>query len=118
MPETRSIEDAKLFSSEGMQRVVLLESERLLVELLCLEPGQAESLHTHHDADAVYHVLEGCGRFRIGGEMATGGAGTVLLAPAGMEHAAQNAAPERLVLLAAHARQLAPGEERTSPCGG
>ncbi len=77
----------------------LFESERLLLGVNCLDPGQAQAAHTHGGADKFYLVLEGEGQFTVGDETRTAGAGMVVWAPAEMPHGVENAGAARLVLL-------------------
>ena len=72
-----------------------------MVGLNCLEPGQTQAAHAHQGADKFYLVLEGNGKFTVGEEEKTAGAGTVVVAPAGIPHGVTNAADERLSLLVA-----------------
>ena len=72
-----------------------------MVGLNCLEPGQTQAVHAHQGADKFYLVLEGSGSFTVGEEERTAGAGTVVVAPAGIPHGVTNAANERLSLLVA-----------------
>jgi mannose-6-phosphate isomerase-like protein (cupin superfamily) len=77
----------------------LFQSERLLLGLNCLEPGQAQAAHTHAGADKFYFVLEGEGQFRVGDETTRAGAGMVVWAPASVSHGVENNGQTRLVLL-------------------
>ena len=90
---------ARRFSSEKMQKVNLLETERMFADVYCLEPGQEQKPHTHEGADKIYFVLEGTGHFRIGGEERDLGQNQIVLAPAGSEHGVRNTAAEKLALL-------------------
>ncbi len=47
-------------------KTTLFQSERLMLGLNCLEPGQEQSVHAHTDQDKFYFVLEGEGLFTIG----------------------------------------------------
>jgi len=87
------------FSSEKMKKINLFETERVLCDVYCLEPGQAQKPHIHNDSDKVYMVLTGHARIRIGTEERTLGKNEVVLAPAGKEHGVTNPGPERLSLL-------------------
>jgi quercetin dioxygenase-like cupin family protein len=77
----------------------LFRSERLMLGLNCLSPGQEQHLHEHADQDKFYFVVEGEGRFVIGGETRTAGEGHAVWAPAGVSHGVRNDASGRLVLL-------------------
>jgi len=94
-----SLADHRRFSREKMVKVGLFETERFFCDLYCFEPGQVQKPHTHAGSDKVYVVLEGQGRFRIGGEEKTLGKGTAVFAPAGTEHGVENPGPDQLILL-------------------
>ena len=82
-----------------MQKVNLFETERMFTDIYCLEPGQEQRRHAHRDADKVYFVLEGTGRFHIGDDERDLGPDEIALAPADVEHGVTNASSARLVLL-------------------
>lgn len=82
-----------------MQKVNLFETERMFSDIYCLEPGQEQKRHTHPDADKVYVVLEGAGRFNIGDDERDLGPDEIVLAPADVEHGVRNESQNPLVLL-------------------
>jgi mannose-6-phosphate isomerase-like protein (cupin superfamily) len=84
---------------DRMYKSTLFESQRLLLGLNCLEPGQADRAHTHAEQDKFYFVLEGEGEFTIGAEAVNAGAGMTVLAPAGITHGVENKGNQRLVIL-------------------
>jgi len=84
---------------EKMYKSTLFESQRLLLGLNCLDPGQADRAHTHDGQDKFYFVIEGEGQFTIGDQILTAGPGHTVLAPAGIPHGVENAGSERLVVL-------------------
>ena len=84
---------------DRMYKSTLFESQRLLLGLNCLEPGQADRVHTHLEQDKFYFVLEGEGEFTIGDETVSARAGLAVLAPAGVTHGVRNTGNERLVIL-------------------
>jgi mannose-6-phosphate isomerase-like protein (cupin superfamily) len=94
-----NLQSAKLFSPEKLKKNLLFQTDRLMCDLYCLEPGQDQKPHLHTDSDKVYIVLEGEGRFRVGGEEAKLATQMSVLAPAGLEHGVQNDGPGRLTLL-------------------
>ena len=87
----------------------LFQSQRLLLGLNCLEPGQTQAGHTHDDADKFYFVVEGEGAFTVGDETRVVGEGFTIWAPAGVAHGVENRSAKRLVLLVGIAP--APGEK-------
>ena len=77
----------------------LFHTQRLLLGLNCLDPGQTQSVHTHADQDKFYFVVEGEGEFVVGGETRKGGPGLAIWVPAGVEHGVTNTRTRQLVLL-------------------
>ena len=84
---------AKVFKS------TLFRSERLMLGLNCLNPGQEQHPHVHGGQDKFYFVVEGKGEFVVGDERRTAGAGMVVWAPADVSHGVVNTGDSRLVLL-------------------
>ena len=76
----------------------LFHSQRLLLGLNCLDPGQTQSVHTHADQDKFYFVVEGEGEFVVGGETRKGGPGGAIGGPAGVAHGVTNKRTRQLVL--------------------
>ena len=50
-----------------MAKIALAATPRVLLDLYALEPGQAQKVHSHDAQDKIYVVLEGRGRFSVGG---------------------------------------------------
>jgi mannose-6-phosphate isomerase-like protein (cupin superfamily) len=96
---TKNLKTEQRFSDEKMQKVNLFETDRMFTDIYCLEPGQEQKIHAHSGADKIYVVLEGRGRFHIGGEEAELGENQLVLAAADIDHGVYNASSERLVLL-------------------
>ncbi len=90
---------------EKFFKSTMFQSERLLLGLNCLDPGQAQKVHTHADQDKFYFVLEGEGEFMVGEETRRCGAGRAIWAPADVPHGVSNSGNERLVVLVG----IAPG---------
>lgn len=97
--ETKNVKSSQRFLPEKMQKVNLFETERMFADIYCLEPGQEQKRHAHTGADKIYFVLEGTGRFHIGGEERELGADQIVLAPSDVEHGVRNGSAQRLVLL-------------------
>ncbi len=84
---------------EKFFKSTLFESQRLLLGLNCLEPGQAQPAHEHADQDKFYFVVEGQGEFTVGDYIRRADPGTTVWAPAGVLHGVANRASQQLVLL-------------------
>jgi quercetin dioxygenase-like cupin family protein len=84
---------------EKVFKATLFESERLLLGLNCLEPGQEQHVHTHAGQDKFYFVVEGTGTFTVGDEVREAGEGWTVWAPADVPHGVTNSGERQLVLL-------------------
>jgi mannose-6-phosphate isomerase-like protein (cupin superfamily) len=87
------------FSADKMQKHDVFSTDRVVTEICCFEPGQAQRHHKHTDADKIYFVLEGTGRFTVGRTTREFRAGTAVLVPKDEEHGVINMTEERLVML-------------------
>jgi quercetin dioxygenase-like cupin family protein len=84
---------------DKFHKATLYASERLMLGLNCLEPGQVQPVHDHADQDKFYFVIEGQGEFVVGDETRVVAEGGVVWAPAGMPHGVTNTGSARLVIL-------------------
>jgi quercetin dioxygenase-like cupin family protein len=91
--------------AEKFHKATLWQGQHVMLGLNCLEPTQMQAIHSHTGADKFYFVLEGQGRFTIGGEEREAGPGMTVVAPAGIAHGVINTGKERLSLLVG----IAPG---------
>lgn len=92
-------QDAIGFNREKMFKTILVQSDRLMLGLNFLEPGQVQKIHDHADQDKFYFVLEGKGLFTVGEEEKTASSGILVWAPAGVPHGVSNQNDKRLVIL-------------------
>ncbi len=102
-----SIAEQVAFSAQKLNKVALCETERLLFDVYCLEPGQAQKVHAHDGTDKIYVALSGRPTVQLGDEERTLENGQAALAPAGVPHGVRNASPERATLLVFQARSSA-----------
>jgi|SRR5712671_1049352 len=94
-----NIDSLVQFSDEKMQKIPLFDSSKYFCDLYCLKPGQEQRIHSHSESDKIYYVLQGRGKFHIGGEERELGMGEAVVARPGEQHGVQNGALEDLVLL-------------------
>jgi quercetin dioxygenase-like cupin family protein len=94
-----TIRDHVRFQPDKMAKIALGATERALLDLYCVAPGQTQKAHTHGDQDKIYMVLEGRVRISVGGSEDTLGPGEAVIAPAGVEHGLVNDGPDQGVLL-------------------
>ena len=110
------VEDHVKLDASRMAKIALATTARCQLDLYCVAPGQSQRPHTHDDQDKIYYVLEGKGRFELGGKQERLTAGDALVAPAGMDHGLVNDGTEPLLVLVVvtppppHAKSPAPHE--------
>ncbi len=97
--ETRKLSEARRYSPDKLLKINLYQTERLLYDVYCLEPGQAQRVHTHSSSDKVYLVIEGQAKVTVSDEERVLGPNEAALAPAGSAHGVSNPGPARLALL-------------------
>ena len=97
--EPINIDKKKEFYKEGFRPQILYVSPKLKVPLICMEPGQ--NIPTHPSGAGIFYVLEGSAVFTVGGEKKEIKAGSIVIAPHGIERGIE--AKERLVVVAFHA---------------
>jgi quercetin dioxygenase-like cupin family protein len=93
------VKDRAQFSPDKMAKIALATTDRAQLDLYCVGAGQSQKAHTHDDQDKIYYVLEGAGRFSLGGQEERLAAGEALVAPAGVEHGLVNDGAEPLLVL-------------------
>jgi mannose-6-phosphate isomerase-like protein (cupin superfamily) len=94
-----SVREHVRLAPDKMAKVGLARTPRALLDLYCVGPGQAQSVHSHEDQDKIYYVLEGEGRFTLGTAQERLAPGEALVAPAGVAHGLVNEGPTPLLVL-------------------
>jgi quercetin dioxygenase-like cupin family protein len=97
--DVKSVSDLRRFAAEKLSKVCLFESERMFCDVYGLQPGQEQKGHVHEDGDKIYYVVEGCGVFRVDGEVREVGERNAVCVPAGAEHGVKNDSKSNLTLL-------------------
>ena len=93
------VRDHVKIPAEKMARIGLSGTARTQLDLYCVAPGQAQTPHRHEGEDKIYYVLEGAGRFSVGGVEERLVAGVAIVAEAGTEHGLVNDSGELLLVL-------------------
>ena len=93
------IEDHVKLDTGKMAKIALATTARAQLDLYCVAPGQSQKPHTHGDQDKIYYVLEGAGRFSLGGREERVAAGEALVVAAGVEHGLVNDGTAPLLVL-------------------
>ncbi len=94
-----NVKDRARFSLDKMAKIALATTDRAQLDLYCVGPGQSQKPHRHDGQDKVYYVLEGAGRFSLGGREERLAAGDALMAPSGVEHGLVNDGTDPLLVL-------------------
>jgi len=98
-PMKITIKEHAVLSPDRMAKIALATTERAQLDLYCVAPGQSQKPHRHDDQDKIYYVVEGVGRFTLGGAEQRLSAGEALVAAAGVPHGLVNDGPEPLLVL-------------------
>lgn len=93
------VRDHVKVAAEKMAKIGLSTTARTQLDLYCVGPGQSQTPHRHDGEDKIYYVLEGAGRFSVGGTEERLVAGEAVVAAAGVEHGLVNDSAELLVVL-------------------
>jgi quercetin dioxygenase-like cupin family protein len=93
------VKDHVGLAADKMAKIALATTSRAQLDLYCVAPGQSQKAHTHEDQDKIYYVVEGSGRFAVGGQEERLHAGDALVATAGVEHGLINDGAEPLLVL-------------------
>ena len=97
--DVKSVSETRRFSEEKLVKRSLFESERMFCDVYGISPGQEQKPHAHEDSDKIYYVSEGCGLFRVAGEVREVGEKNVVYVPAGTEHSVRNDGGGNLTLM-------------------
>ncbi|MBI5327251.1 MAG: cupin domain-containing protein [Deltaproteobacteria bacterium] len=97
--EPINIDKKKMFYKDGFRPQILHISPKMKIPLICMEPGQM--IPTHPSGAGIFYVIEGSAIFTVAGEKKEVKAGSIVIAPQGVERGIE--AKERLVVIAFHA---------------
>jgi mannose-6-phosphate isomerase-like protein (cupin superfamily) len=92
------------FSPDKLRKVALCAAPRLLFDVYCLLPGQAQKVHAHDDLDKIYVVLSGRPTVVLGDEERALQPAQGAFAPAGAPHGVRNDSGEPATVLVFQAR--------------
>lgn len=93
------VRDHVKVAADKMAKIGLSSTARTQLDLYCVAPGQAQTVHRHESEDKIYYVVEGSGSFSVGGEEERLAPGEAVVAPAGVEHGLINDGSELLLVL-------------------
>lgn len=103
-----SVDDLKEFSPDKWIRKTLIQSDQMVSNMMCYEPGQETPTHAHKRQDEIFFIVEGRGTVTVADEEVAVGPTSVVFVPAGTPHSVRPAGDSRLVLFYVKA----PGSDR------
>lgn len=96
--EQIQLKDKEVFKQEGRGMVNLIDEPYLLMNQVCLEPGQDVPVH-QANSHVTLQVISGRATILVNAEKVTTGPGNLLRIPLGSSMSIRNESPERLVFL-------------------
>jgi quercetin dioxygenase-like cupin family protein len=100
--------------ADKMAKIGLSSTARTQLDLYCVAPGQSQTPHRHEGEDKIYYVIEGSGRFTVGGAEERLEAGEAIVAPAGVDHGLLNDGSAVLLVLVVVAPPPAHGKREAA----
>lgn len=98
--EHHEILDQVEFSKEGMVRKPVMQSQGIVCDFVCFEPGQSAGFHKHPVQDEIFYVVEGKGIVTFEErESIPVKQGSVVFTPSGVVHGVETTDSDRLVLM-------------------
>src|SRR5262245_31051253 len=97
--DVKNLRDARRFAADKMVKAGIFATQRLFYDVYCLEPGQAQKVHSHAGSDKVYLLLDGTAVVTVGDEERTLSPEEAVLCPAGAPHGVRNDGPGRTAFL-------------------
>ena len=96
--ERINLKEKEVFKKEGRGMANLVDEPYLLINQVCLEPGQNVPEH-QANSNVTLQVISGEGSFSTGRETVKAGPGNLLRIPLSSFMSIQNESPERLIFL-------------------
>lgn len=99
-PEAVNLKELMEFSPERRVRKKFVQTDIIVSELVCYEPGQGTKQHIHPYQDEIFYAIEGEGYITFAEqEDIPIAAGSVVFVPAGVRHGVETAPGSRLTLM-------------------
>lgn len=96
--EMINLKKKEVFNKEGRGMANIVDEPYLLMNQVCLEPGQNVPEHKAN-SNVTLQVIAGEGTFSVGMEKVKVGQGNLLRVPLNSSMSIQNESPERLIFL-------------------
>ncbi len=98
-PYLMRAEAAAHFDPAKGTKADLVRGAHLFLGLNCFEPGQAQHVHAHADADKFYFLLSGKATMIVGDERFDAEAGDLVWAPADVPHGVAQAIARTVMMI-------------------
>ena len=97
----RKLNDLVAFDKEArLVRKKVFQTESIVAEIVCYEPGQLTKTHVHPNQDEIFFCMDGSGVITFAGrDDIPIEKGSVVFVPKGTEHGVNTIGDERLVLV-------------------
>ena len=96
--EKINLKEKEIFKKEGRGMANIVDEPYLLMNQVCLEPGQNVPEH-QANSNVTIQVVTGEGTFSVGNDKIKAGPGNILRVPLNSSMSIQNESPEQLVFL-------------------
>ena len=98
---TMNLNDMIEFDKESrLVRKKMIQSETIVSEIACYEPGQITKTHVHPNQDEIFYCLDGSGAITFTArENVAIEPGSIVFVPAGTEHGVDTFDDNRLVIM-------------------
>lgn len=107
----RDVADMTEFSQNKQVRKMLVQSQQIVSEFVCYEPGQATVLHKHPKQDEVFYIIGGTGAITFADSETPVETGSMVFVPAAVEHGVSTG-NDRLVILFTKGPGVLPRKKR------
>jgi quercetin dioxygenase-like cupin family protein len=98
---TMNVNDLVEFDKDArLVRKKMIQSELIVSEIACYEPGQLTKTHVHPNQDEIFYCVEGSGSISfVEQDDVPITPGSIVFVPAGIEHGVDTIGDNRLVLM-------------------
>lgn len=94
-----SIDDLKEFATDKRIRKKVVDSEKIVAEMVCYTPGQVTPNHVHPKQDEIFFIVEGEGMMIVDDEEIPVSPTSIIMVPATVSHGVRAADDSNLVLM-------------------
>ena len=98
--ENLNLNDLIEYSDKRQVRKKFVQTDIIVSEIVCYEPGQVTKMHVHPHQDEIFYCMEGGGAITFAEQEDVAiFPGSVVFVPSGIRHGAETAKGSRLVIM-------------------